>query len=158
MSGTWTMETRRGAIRCLLLPLAGCRLLLPSVAVAEVLPAARVEPVAEAPQWLVGMVEWRFVSIPLLSFEVVSGHPPPQPGTCYRVAVLHTTSGDADFYGLLMQGIPNLVQVRESELTLLPATSEAYGVAARVEVRGQLALIPEPGFLEQMLSDLPFGR
>ncbi len=155
MSGTtWTMETRRGAIRSLLVPLAGCRLLLPSVAVAEVLPAASVEPVAEAPEWLVGMVEWRFISIPLLSFEAVSGSSPPKRRSPCQMAVMHTAggSGDEDFYGLLMQGIPNLIQVRESELTLLPAKKEAAGVAARVEVCGQLALIPDLDCLEQRVN------
>ena len=150
---TWTMEARRGAVRSLLIPLSGCRLLLPSVAVAEVVPAASIAPVAQKPGWLVGTMEWRFLSIPVLSFEMVSGSFPPGQEKRCQVAVLRSSSAE-NFYGLLMQGIPNLIQVRESELTLLPAKGEAAAVAARVEVCGQLALIPDLDALERRVREL----
>ena len=147
----WVMDQRRGSVRCLLLPLMDSKLLLPSVSVAEVLSSASVKPVRAEPAWVLGMIEWRFVSIPLISFEVVTGKSRPDPGDRYRVAVLHTLSSDGDdnFYGVLMQGIPNLVQIRESELTLLPSKSADDGIMARVEVLGHLAVIPDLELLEK---------
>ena len=151
VDAAWVMGPRHDSIRCLLLPMAGCKLLLPSVSVAEVLPHASVKPEADAPDWMLGMVEWRFVSLPLISFEVVTGEPPPDPGSSYRVAVFHTLSKDSgqDFYGVLMQGIPHIIQVRESELTLLLSNSGDEAVLSRVEVQGQLAVIPNLEVLER---------
>ncbi len=150
-NSTWEMGQRSDNIRCLLLPVAGCKLLLPSVAVAEVLPHASVEPESDAPDWMLGMVEWRFVSLPLISFEVLAGESCPERDGRYRVAVFHTLSKDSgqDFYGVLMQGIPHIIQVRESELTLLQSKSADEAVLSRVEVQGQLAVIPNLEVLEQ---------
>ncbi len=155
-AATWTMEARRGTVRGLLIPLADCRLLLPSVAVAEVVPAASVTRVAPAPAWLAGSMEWRFLSIPVLSFEAMSGAlPAPQRRNRHQVAVLRAVGDlDSKFYGVLIQGIPTLIQVRESELTLLPMKRESAEVTARVEVAGQLALIPDLDVLERRIMEL----
>ncbi len=149
-NSAWVMGQRSDSIRCLLLPMAGCKLLLPSVSVAEVLPYASVKPERDAPEWMLGMVEWRFVSLPLISFEVLAGESCPEQGSSYRVAVFHTLSKDGgqDFYGVLMQGIPHIIQVRESELTLLQSKSGDEAVLSRVEVQGQLAVIPNLEIME----------
>ncbi len=148
----WAMGQRRGTIRCLLMPLQGRKLLLPSVTVAEVLPVAQVRVLEGLPRGGIGVVEWRFTTVPLISFEAVVGEPSPQPGGSSRVAILHTLSRDGavDFYALLLQGIPHLIQVRESELTLLQSKAGSEAVAARVEVQGQLATIPVLERLEEL--------
>ncbi len=153
IDSAWVMGQRRDSIRCLLLPMAGCKLLLPAIAVAEVLRDANVKSVADAPGWMQGMVEWRFVSLPLISFEALAGRSPPKPDSNCRVAVCHTLSSNGDdglgFYGLLMQGIPRIIEVRESELTLLHSESDDVAVLSRVEVQGQLAVIPSLELLEE---------
>ncbi len=150
------MGQHRDSLRCLLLPLAGSNLLLPANAVVEVLPDANIEPVDGSPGWMLGRVEWRSVSVPLVSFEALAGGALPAPGQCCRVAVCRTLSGsgELDFHGLLLQGIPRIVQVRESELTLLQSESDSAPVLSRVEVRGQLAVIPDLERLEQHLHHL----
>ncbi len=155
----WDMGERRDSIRCLLIPLAGRKMLLPSVAVAEVLPYAAVEPAADSPEWLLGTIEWRAASIPLLSFERLIGESPPEKeGVHQRVAVFHTLSEKGEqtegplFYGIVIQGIPHLIQLRESELTLLQSSPEDEPVVFRVEVQGQLAVIPNLPLLEERLA------
>jgi len=56
------------------------------------------------------------------------------------------------FYGIAIQGIPHLIQLRESELTLLQSSPEDEPVVFRVEVQGQLAVIPNLPLLEERLA------
>ncbi len=160
VDSAWDMGERRDTLRCLLIPLAGRKMLLPSVAVAEVLPYAAVEPLAGSPAWLLGRIEWRATAIPLLSFERLVGEPLPEEkerGGC-RVAVFHTLAEKEEhaekppFYGVAIQGIPHLIQLRESELTLLQASSGDEPVLFRVEVQGRLAVIPNLELLEERVA------
>jgi len=156
VDSAWEMGERRDTIRCLLIPLVTRKLLLPSVAVAEVLPYAAVEPVADSPAWLLGSMEWRSTTIPLLSFERLVGESPAEEGVRHRVAVFHTLAEEGKrmtppFYGMAIQGIPHLIQLRESELTLLQTLPAEDPVLFRVEVQGQLATIPDLERLEEQL-------
>ncbi len=159
----WEMGDRREAVRCLLIPLTGRKLLLPSVAVAEVLAYAVVKPASDAPEWFIGTMEWRSVHIPLISFEKLIGEPVSESSSRHRVAVFHTI-GESEkgkdrqpFYGIAIQGIPHLIQLRESELTMLQTSSSDEPVLFRVEVQGQLAIIPNLALLEERLDsvDIP---
>jgi len=92
----------------LLLPLEDRTLLLPSAAIAEVIHHKAVpEPVENAPDWLLGQIEWRGLKLPLLSFEVLSGAALPSPKR--QIAILNVTHEQASlkFYALLLQGFPH---------------------------------------------------
>ncbi|HBZ98965.1 MAG TPA: chemotaxis protein, partial [Pseudomonas sp.] len=53
----------------LLMPLADRMLLVPNVAVAELIPYRAPQAVQGMPAWFLGQVQWRDLSLPLLSFE-----------------------------------------------------------------------------------------
>ncbi|HQY49033.1 MAG TPA: chemotaxis protein CheW, partial [Thermomonas sp.] len=54
-------------IRGVLIQVAQARLLLPNATIAEVLSFAPPEPVADAPDWLLGRIRWRGWQLPLVS-------------------------------------------------------------------------------------------
>lgn len=56
----------------LLLPLSDRTLLLPNVAVAELIAYRNPQVAAGLPQWYLGQVAWRDLRLPLLSFEAAS--------------------------------------------------------------------------------------
>lgn len=90
------------ALNALLLPLLGRTLLLPSVALAELVNLLPVEPVepggAAAPAWYLGAVRWRERRVPLLSFEAAAtGGAPP---ALRRIAVLHALGGHGGWISL----------------------------------------------------------
>lgn len=136
----------------LLAPLSDRTLLLPNVALAELVPLRGIQTSENMPRWLLGQVGWRDLRLPLLSFEAASGaEVPPIEGA--RVAVLNALGGREKFkfMALLLQGIPRSVKVSED----LPAADVSLAVlelgAARIG--DDVVRIPDLIGLEQLLAD-----
>jgi chemosensory pili system protein ChpC len=138
-------------IRCVLIPSAGVRLLLPNAAVAEVITLAGVEPVEQGPEWLRGFIEWRGWRIPLVSFDHVARPDPEAPVQAPRVAVLKAVGQHPElpYLAVMTHGFPRLTTLN-AEL-LLPTHDGhdlPFGVRARVLVRDDTAIIPDLEALE----------
>ena len=143
------------SIRSQSIPLAGMRLLLPTTAIAEIVDWQTPAPVADAPDWLLGMMAWRGLQIPLLSFEAANGEAPGEVQRRGRVAVLNGIGGDPDlpFYAVQAQGIPHLTSADQHSLqaisepeSLLPLVS---GIAS---LQDQEVLIPDLDKLEALIK------
>jgi chemosensory pili system protein ChpC len=143
-------------LRCLLVPLDGDRLLLPSAAVAEVSAYTQPVAVADSPPWLVGEVRWREQRLPLLSLEVVlrGGVSSPADARC-RIVVLYALAGARDpaFYGLLCRDIPKALRLTREDLrpVELPPGYPGGEVAAVEGERVGRALVPDLETLEHRL-------
>jgi chemosensory pili system protein ChpC len=61
-------------VRGLSIFLQGIRLILPDSIVLQILPSADVSPVDNAPDWLLGTINWHKLTVPALSFEAASNH------------------------------------------------------------------------------------
>lgn len=64
---------RRSSLTGLLLALADRCLVLPNVAVAELIGYQAGTPAPEQPDWMLGWIDWRNQRLPLLSFEAACG-------------------------------------------------------------------------------------
>ncbi|KZX62822.1 chemotaxis protein CheW [Stutzerimonas frequens] len=137
----------------LLMPLADRMLLVPNVAVAELIPYRAPQAVEGMPAWFLGQVQWRDLSLPLLSFEAASTGQPPAVGQTARVAVLNAVGGreHVKFIALLVQGIPHSIKVDTSlaraDAALAPLELDA------VDLGDMQARIPDLVGLEQQLAD-----
>lgn len=137
----------------LLMPLADRMLLVPNVAVAELIPYRAPQAVQGMPAWFLGQVQWRDLSLPLLSFEVASSGEPQPVGSAARVAVLNAVGGrdHVKFIALLVQGIPHSIKVDASlaraDVELAPLELDA------VNLGDMQARIPDLVGLEQKLAD-----
>jgi len=136
----------------LLLPLADRTLLLPNVALAELVPYRAPQTAESMPPWLLGQFSWRELRLPLLSFEAASnGVASVGPGC--RVAVLNALGGrpQIKFIALLLQSIPHSVKVdsnlARADVELAPLELEA------VSLDGNVLKIPDLVGLEQLLAD-----
>ncbi|MBA1273661.1 chemotaxis protein CheW [Stutzerimonas azotifigens] len=142
----------QGSLTGLLVPLTDRTLLLPNVAVAELISYRAPQVSQGMPAWLLGQVAWRDLSLPLLSFEAASGGEP-QFGQSARVAILNALGGreKVKFIALLVQGIPRSVKVDASlaraEAELAPLELDAVNLGDIV------ARIPDLVGLEQKLAD-----
>jgi len=136
----------------LLVPLADRNLLLPNVAVAELITYRAPHPVDGLPAWYLGQVAWRDLRLPLLSFEAASGGQT-EVSAGARVIVLNALGGRANvkFLALLVQGIPRSLKVgaelKRADVPLAPLELDA------VELGDEQAHIPDLVALEQMLAD-----
>ncbi|MBK3870118.1 chemotaxis protein CheW [Pseudomonas stutzeri] len=137
----------------LLLPLADRNLLVPNVAVAELIPYRPAQAVEGMPDWLLGQVQWRDLSLPLLSFEAASGGQPPSVGRAARVVVLNAVGGreHVRFIALLVQGIPRSIKV-DASLARADVALAPLELAA-VNLGDVQARIPDLIGLERKLAD-----
>src|SRR5690606_2925421 len=149
--------TAQADIRGVLIQIAGARLLLPNATIAEVLSFADPEPIADAPEWLLGRIRWRGWQLPLVAFSRLAGIAQEKGGLGSKVIVLKALGGDptAPFFAVLTQGFPRLVTVsesrlvtRETEPSLLP-----NGVQAQVLLNEDEALVPDLEAVERMIGE-----
>lgn len=152
MSQAVATQNSASSLTGLLLPLADRTLLLPNVAVAEMIAYRAPQATPGMPAWFLGQIAWRDLSLPLLSFEAASdGQALIRSGV--RVAVLNALGGrpQVKFIALLLQGIPRSLKIDEqlprADVPLAPLELDAVSFGDAV------AKIPDLVALEQKLAD-----
>jgi chemosensory pili system protein ChpC len=85
-------------------------LLLPNVAVAEVVPYREPDAIEAGPEWLLGVFHWRDQRIPMLSYEAFCNQATPESADRARILILNTPRKDArlPFFAMATSGIPRL--------------------------------------------------
>ena len=143
-------NNRRNTLTGLLLPLSDRSLVLPNVAVAELIGYQACTPAPDQPAWLLGWIDWRSQRLPLLSFEAACGGQT-QVGERARIVVLNAL-GDTPrrFFALLVQGIPRTCKL-DSQLNYVDVPLAPLELAA-VQVGEQVARVPDLPGLEQLLQ------
>ncbi|RZA18344.1 MAG: chemotaxis protein CheW [Lysobacteraceae bacterium] len=144
-------------IRGVLIQVSDARLLLPNATIAEVLSFVDPEPVANAPDWLLGRIRWRGWQLPLVAFSRFAGIGSDQGGLGSKVIVLKALGGDAKhpFFAVLTQGFPRLVTVSEAALASDGDDAAVpFGVLARVRLNEDEALLPDLAALEESLVEV----
>lgn len=138
----------------LLVPLDEARLIVPRACVAEVVGYTKPQPLADAPPWLAGSIEWNGRQLPVVSFEVAAGYPSPVQAGRTRVVVFNAITGELKppYFGLLTQGFPQLVRVNPDVLaTDDEAFPEDSPIVCRIRMLNEYPLIPDLERLEQMI-------
>ncbi len=142
--------SEQGEIPCLLVPLMGATLLIPTVTIAEMAPMQPAESIPDTPDWLIGLYHWRNQAIPLLSYEVLNGaaYAPLNPQG--RVAVLNNTGVDPrlPFVALPTQGIPRMAKVAHTEISENPDVPKRPFDLMSVRVGVEELYIPDIAALE----------
>jgi chemosensory pili system protein ChpC len=152
MSQAVATQSSVESLTALLLPLADRTLLVPNVALAELVPYRAPQTVPGMPAWLLGQISWRDLRLPLLSFEAASnGQSRSGPGC--RVAVLNALGGrpQVRFIALLLQSLPHSIKVdarlERADAELAPLELDA------VLLGDSVVKIPDLVGLEQLLAD-----
>ena len=106
-------------IKCVVLKINDDELLMPNASVAEIVPIKNIINVANKPGWMLGYLDWRGHSVPLVSFEMMGDvRMPSLASGSVKAAVLFSIGEDSDFpyISILMQGAPSIVNVKEEEI------------------------------------------
>lgn len=145
-----TQQALPNQIPSLLVPLGGRPLLVPNVAIAEIVPFDAPVPVAGKPQWFLGHISWRGVKVPVISVMQLRGEDEDVPPEA-RIAVFNGVGGHVAFYGVISHGIPRLVRVRAQDVE---PTDGMYTPVddAFVAIGGELAIIPNLDRIESMIA------
>lgn len=141
-------------IRGLMIPVTNGRVLLPNASVAEVITLSVPDKIPNAPDWLMGRVNWRGWRLPLFSFSLLAGLALDEGSRGTRVTVLKALGGHPKmpFIAMLAQGFPRLTTI--SPESLIPSNESIPtrpGVLMNVMVRDDQAVIPDLGQIEQLI-------
>ena len=142
-------------VRSQIIPLTGMNLVLPNTSIAEVINYSKPSPVKDAPEWLLGMVNWRGVAIPIVSFEKANEVKAARKSKSTRIAVLNGVSGNDElsFYGVIVQGIPRLASLDEASILAVENPKVDLPLAlVQAEVAEQDAVIPDQVKIEELLK------
>lgn len=142
------------SVRCILLPLLNDVLLVPHSLVAEIVAYQKVHRVADSPQWLLGVIDWKGNDVPLLSFEAAIGgevgEVPPKVQFVVFTAIGAATQGK--LYAVRIKGIPHFETIDDTSISAANVSSRANPlIASRVIVNGVAACIPDIDALESMV-------
>lgn len=164
------------ALPCLLLPLHRKNILLPSSAVAEIIPYEAAKQIVDAPKWLLGILTWRGVPVPLAHLETMDSHlawnflrqeDDKIDTRKYYIAVINRTkkmSAEAQaqalnhypFFAVLVESAPKLHRVFESAIKIVTqCKTEDTRFLMEVKIHNECALIPHLESLWAMIDALP---
>lgn len=143
-------------IRGLMIPVTNGRVLLPNASVAEVITLSVPDKIPNAPEWLMGRINWRGWRLPLFSFSLLAGMALEEGSRGTRVTVIKALSGHPKlpYLAMLAQGFPRLTTL--SPDVLVPSNESMPtrpGVLMNIIVRDDQAVIPDLGQIEQLISD-----
>lgn len=140
-------------ISTLLVPISGRLLVLPNVAVAEIIPFRDPMVAEDVPTWFLGFFEWRSSQVPLVSFEAINDEPFAGRGFGRRIAILNNVTGDPNlpFVGVVTEGLPRLLRLAPDEIADDADSSAGPAELARVYINGERASIPNVAWIQQQV-------
>ena len=149
------MAQAESIVRTQIIPLTGMSLVLPNTCIAEIIGYSKPSPVNKSPDWFLGMVNWRGLTIPTVSFEKANEVKFARSSKSTRIAVLNGISGNNElsFYGVVVQGIPRLASLDEASMQEVNSHKITLPlVLAQTKIAEQDAVIPDQKKIEEMLK------
>ncbi len=157
------IDTSLVQVNSLLLPVTDTVLLVPQVAVAEVLnwgeqgaDDLRLDKAATSAHCY-GWISWRDQDIPLLSFDSIYSGQRPALDKDLKVVICNAVfkASATGFYALLVSSFPRALRLSlEAEMEFESAPSDKPGVQMLVSVDGEAVIIPDFEYLEQIVCEL----
>lgn len=146
-------------VAALFLPLSCQTLLVPMAAVAEVTNEQMpISPLGHPDKRFYGWVSWRGQQLALLSFEALSGNERFPYSADSHVVVMNAAGAARNhgFYGLLIQGYPQRIDIIDSEGARTEVkSSDRPGILYELVIDGQFAHIPDFEHMESAVAEAP---
>ena len=134
-------------------PLDGLTLIVPSASVAEVINPLTLAPVPFSQPWLKGVIGWRTLAVPVISFEVLVGMPEPVSPAAGKIVIFYPLNGRSDweFFGMFATAEPRPQALNHSEPVATDSElPDIPCIAAGLKVGGTLMLIPDMDEMKKM--------
>jgi len=144
------------SVRSLWVPLDGINLLVPNVAIAEVINYQPLDLIQDGPEWLLGVLRWRDQELPVISMESLCGHSLPQSENSARISVLNSVQAQSEmpFYAMVTSDIPRLIYADADALgeSLAAVRTLPASVADCVQIGSEEALIPDLDIVQTVVA------
>ena len=142
-------------IRTLLAPISGSNLLLPGNVVAEVVAFTELATLQNAPDWVLGELDWNGWQIPVVNFALLartSHDSSVSPRSRILVVKTMTESASILHVGFIISGMPRLKTLSTANLAETGSDTETC-VFSHVTVDEQPAVIPDLDELAKTIED-----
>ena len=143
------------SLQVYVLPMQKQAVLLPSDSIAEIIPYEPLQRVEETPDWFLGLLGWRGVQVPVVSFEMLTVERESFSLVSVASASLVVVRGTADqdslpFFALVAQTVP---VAHEINAEMLFETGEATErtETAKVRFHNDVLSIPNLDYIEAAL-------
>ncbi|UJJ30089.1 chemotaxis protein CheW [Halopseudomonas maritima] len=142
------------SINGLIVPLLNDPLLLPNVAVAELVGYRLSQAANQGPEWFLGWTQWRDQPVPMVDLDALRAQGgEPADGAQPRTLILNALGGSgAHFIGLRVWGIPRSRRLLREELQSLEGPSSYQLQRVSVSDEPQPLLIPDLLAVERALE------
>lgn len=132
--------------------------MIPADAVAEIIPYEPLQRIEDAPDWFIGLLGWRGIQIPVISFEIMSVERASFSLVSVASASLVVMRGIADqkkmpFYAIVSQTFPAEHNINP-ELIIETGEETEKTEVCRVRFRNEMLAIPDVEFLENALLEI----
>jgi len=147
------MEDVQDKVHSLWVPLREMNLLLPNVAVAEII-SYRVPNAREGmPEWFLGMVQWREQEIPVISLEALCGLNVPSNPVFSRLMIINSVNADSPlkYFAIVTAGLPGLIQFGDDTADEVVDYGND-GLKCIVRIGSEQAVIPDLPYLQGLLE------
>ncbi len=148
------MDRTHEQIKCVLLTLQSENVIVPNAAIAEIIPSRDVAEIENAPEWLLGKMNWRGVDVPLVSFEVAGGFEG-KVSTSTQIAVLYSMQKDSayPYIGVAISGVPHVSVFNRDQIKPDEYAEDNHPmVAQKIRVNGAAASILDIEAMEEMVA------
>lgn len=162
-------------IPCVLLPLEDRNLILPSTAISEIIPFEKTTPISDAPTWLLGILTWRGIHIPLTHIDQIESHLawrgiqkniPLEKIKKWRIAVINRIQSNTQnalkennqypFFSIVLKGMPKLYRITQNTLK---GANKSFGENNRflmeITLKEEKAFIPNLLYVWKIIDALP---
>lgn len=146
-------------IRSIVAPLLNGHILLPNVAVAELMGFVLPEPLKKAPEWILGELIWHGWQVPIVTLEPLIDKSHGNAVTSKaRIMVIKTLgeSTQVNYIGVIIQGLPRLRKVTTD--SLVEKEGELPDIVfSKVTIDELDAIIPDLGSLTRLVEKAAYG-
>lgn len=140
------MADDKQQLDCVLLPQFDMNLLLPRASIVQVIDSDRLDIVVDLQGGMLGKLQWRGWTVPLLSFEAVSTGNVPKYNRDTKSVIVHSLMDDmvTPFIALTLQGSPQAVAITGKNTKAVAGFIPNDFVKSKVIINTEIeAYIPE---------------
>lgn len=142
-------------IRTILAPLTDGYVMLPNIAIGEILTYTSPEPFKQGPPWLLGEIAWHGWQVPVINYErLLEPASVTKLTSKTRILIIKTLgeSTQVNYIGLVIQGLPRLKKASEKSLVEEQVDELPDTVFSKVKIDDLQAIIPEIGDLTRTVE------
>lgn len=142
-------------IRTILAPLTDGYVMLPNIAIGEILTYTSPEPFRRGPPWLLGEIAWHGWQVPVINYErLLEPASVTKLTSKTRILIIKTLgeSTQVNYIGLVIQGLPRLKKASEKSLVEEQVDGLPDTVFSKVKIDDLQAIIPEIGDLTRTVE------